>query len=230
MTPLTAHWLGRMPYTQALAAQRAHRARVKAGEDDEAVWLLEHEPVITTGRRKVDSLPSAEVLAQTGTELVHTERGGLATWHGPGQLVAYVIVDAWSRSLGARGLVCAVEDGVIAYLAQLGIAAHRRPGFPGVWVQRDKICAVGMHFSGGVSMHGIALNLQPDLSGFSLIEPCGVTDGGTTSVDVLLGSAPTPQEAASALGEALIQAIEAKTHKKGTGVAPKTIDVSDCQR
>lgn len=223
-------WLGRIGYRETLEAQRHHRADLIAGKAKEALWLLEHDPVITTGRREVADLPSATTLAQTGTELVQTERGGLATWHGPGQLVAYAIVDAWSRGLGAKGMVCAMEAGVIAYLAEQDICAVRRPGFPGVWVGKDKICAVGMHFSRGVSMHGIALNLGNDLSGFDMIQPCGITDGGITSVHKLLGTSPTPAQAAEGLAAALIAAVEAGTCQKAPAHSPKTVDASHLER
>jgi lipoyl(octanoyl) transferase len=201
-------WMGRVPYARALAQQREARAALIRGDGPEALWLLEHDPVITTGRRTVPDLPTPAELSQVGTDLVRTERGGLATWHGPGQLVVYAIVDAWSRGLGAKGMIAAMESGVMGYLSQLGVHSGRRCGAPGIWVGSDKICAIGMHFSRGVSMHGLALNLSPDMSGFGLIQPCGITDGGVTSVAQLLGSAPSPQDSSSGLAQSLINAIE----------------------
>jgi lipoyl(octanoyl) transferase len=172
------------------------------GAAGEAIWLLEHDAVYTTGLRAVD-LPSA-----LPAPVVRTERGGLTTWHGPGQLVAYLILDIGDRGGSVKGTLAAVESGVIAWLAAQGLAAGRRSGYPGVWVGKDKICAVGMHFRRGVSMHGLALNLSPDLSAFGAIVPCGITDGGVTSFAASCGSAPTPSQAAPGLGRSLVRALE----------------------
>jgi lipoate-protein ligase B len=192
-------WLGTLPYTEALEAQRAHRERLRAGEAGEELWLLEHPPVITTGRR--DAGVDAGAVHRAGYELVATERGGLATCHEPGQLVGYVLMDA--RALGVRRTVEAIEDGVARWLGVGG----RREGYPGVWVAGDKVCAVGLHFRGGLTMHGFALNLVNGLEGFRLITPCGITDGGVTSLARVRGSAPTPAEAAPALGALLVRTL-----------------------
>jgi lipoyl(octanoyl) transferase len=206
--PLSWRWLGMVPYDQALQAQRAHRQALLAGQVAEELWLLEHPSVVTTGRRAVADLDVAR-LAARGVPVFATERGGLATWHGPGQLVAYLLVDAGRRGIGARALVAAIEDVVITWLGQRGLRAARREGLPGVWVGRDKVCAVGLHLAHGVSMHGLALNLDPDLAVYDLFTPCGVSDGGVGSVRSLLGAAPSPRQAADSLGPALIQAIVA---------------------
>ena len=132
--PLDWEWLGRRRYGEVHAAQLARRAQIIAGQAPEVLWLLEHEPVVTVGRRPAPGTPDATTLAGHGIDLHHTERGGLATWHGPGQLVLYALVDLVARGLGVRGLVSALEDGVINTLAGLGLPATRRCGFPGVWV------------------------------------------------------------------------------------------------
>lgn len=199
-------WLGRVSYAQALHAQRQRRDAILCGEATEVLWLLEHPAVVTTGRRAVPDL-DRPALAARGIPVVSTERGGLATWHGPGQLVAYVLYDAGRRGLGPKSLVRRLEDTVIAWLGQREIDAGRRPGLPGVWVSHDKICAVGLHFSRGVSMHGLALNLCPDLSAFSLFTPCGVIDGGITSLQRLHGHAPSPEDAAASLGPKLAASL-----------------------
>lgn len=221
MTPPDWRWLGRVPYAQALQAQRDHREALRQGRAQDELWLLEHDPVVTTGRRPVPGL-DVDALAARGVPVVATERGGLATWHGPGQLVAYVLIDAARRGLGPRPLVQAVEDAVIAWLAGLGLAADRRPGLPGVWVGHDKICAVGLHLSGGLSMHGLALNLSPDLSVYRLFSPCGIApqDGGVTSVAALRGQAPTAQQAASSLGPALSRALASTSTRAGVDASP----------
>lgn len=210
MSPPAWRWLGRVAYAPTLQAQRAHREALRTGQAGEELWLLEHDAVVTTGRRPTPGL-DPDALAARGLPVVPTERGGLATWHGPGQLVAYVLVDAGRRGLGARPLVTALESAVVAWLAEQGVQAGPRPGYPGVWVGRDKICAVGLHLSGGLSMHGLALNLQPELAAFQLFPPCGIaaTDGGVTSLQLLRGSSPSPMEAAFQLGPRLVAALDA---------------------
>jgi len=202
-------WLGRVPYEATADRQRAHRDALARGDVDEEIWLLEHDPVVTTGRRPVAGL-DVDALAARGVPVVRTERGGLATWHGPGQLVAYLLIDAGRRGLGARVLVQRIEDAVIAWLDSRGLTAARRPGLPGVWVGRDKICAVGLHIAGGRTMHGLALNLDPDLSIYRLFSPCGIApdDGGVTSL-VAAGAGPcSPSQAAPELATALIGAVD----------------------
>lgn len=209
--PPAWRWLGRVPYAETLQAQRAHREALARGDAAEELWLLEHEPVVTTGRREVLDL-DRDALAARGIPVVPTERGGLATWHGPGQLVAYLLLDAGSRGWGARALVATIEDTVITWLAEQGLAerglsAGRRAGLPGVWVGRDKLCAVGLHLSRGLTLHGLALNLDPDLSAYGLFTPCGITDGGVGSLARLLGRAPSPALAAAELGPRLAHAL-----------------------
>ena len=150
-------------------------------------------------------LPDAEVLKSQGIALHRTERGGLATYHGPGQLIAYAIIDCWGRGLGVKGAVHAMEQGLISWLTELQIEAERRPGFPGVWVGLEKVAAIGMHFKKGVSMHGVAINLTNSLDSFKMISPCGITDGSVTSVERLCGFAPSPEEAAPLLAPHLIR-------------------------
>ena len=207
MKPLSWSWLGRLPYREALEMQRKHRTGVIDGTSPETLWLLEHDPVITTGRRPVPGLMSPTDLAARGVDFHRTERGGLATYHGPGQLVAYAIVDCWDRGIGARGAVHAMEQGVINWLASLGLPADRRAGFPGVWVGNNKICAVGMHFKKGVSMHGLGLNLTEGLHGFELITPCGITDGGVTTLQTLTSNVLSPVDAAQDLGPHLVHSF-----------------------
>ncbi len=196
-------WLGTVPYGDALERQRAFREKVIAGTEPESIWILEHPPVLTTGRRAVRDLPPRELFAAHGIETYDTERGGLATYHGPGQLVAYVFVDAFRRGLGVRGTVDALENAIIGWLATQGVAAARNCEHRGVWVGPDKVCAVGLHFRKGVSMHGLALNLTTDLGPYALFTPCGIVDGGVTSLERLTGASPTPSEAAEGVAAAL---------------------------
>lgn len=205
MTDLGWSWLGRQPYGEMLERQRNHRSSVIDGSGSETIWLLEHDPTITTGRRPVADLPAEDDLTKRGIALHRTERGGFATYHGPGQLVAYAILNCWKRALGVKGTVHAMEQGLIDWLTELHLEADRRPGFPGVWVGLEKVAAVGMHFKQGVSMHGIAINLTNSLDPFKMITPCGITDGSVTSVQRLRGSAPTPEQAAPLLAPHLIR-------------------------
>jgi lipoate-protein ligase B len=201
------HWLGTVPYGEALERQRAFREQVIARTEPETIWILEHPPVLTTGRRAVPDLPPKGLLDSQGIALFETERGGLATYHGPGQLVAYVFVDAFERGLGVRGTVGALESGIIAWLGTQGVAAGRNRNHRGVWVGSDKICAVGLHFRKGVSMHGLALNLTTDLAPYELFTPCGIHDGGVTSLARLAGRSPSPREAAAGVALALSRAL-----------------------
>lgn len=196
-------WGSQVPYAEAWERQRARRDAVLAGEAPPVLALLEHRPVITTGRRPAPGTPAPAALAALGVDFHATDRGGLATWHGPGQLVGYAIVELASVGVGVRAFVAALEDGIISWLAGRGVAAGRAPGRPGIWVGGDKICAVGLNVHRGVTTHGFALNLDPDLSSFGLIVPCGIADGGVTSLARLTGRSPAPQAAARSVAEAV---------------------------
>lgn len=199
--------LGVVPYRAALRYQRLRREAVISGAAPEVLWTLEHPPVITTGRREAAGVPAAGWLAARGIDRVAVERGGLATWHGPGQLVGYPILSLEARKIGVKAYVSALEAGIIAWLAGVGIAASRREGYPGIWVGRDKICALGVHVHRGVTMHGFALNLCPSFDGFSLINPCGITDGGVTSLERLGVAGITPAAVSAAVGAAVLGAV-----------------------
>ena len=202
---MNIEWLGQQSYGDMLQRQRRRRDEILAGTNTEVIWFLEHNPpVITVGRRPAPTTPSPQWLAGQGMEYFQTERGGLATWHGPGQLVGYVLVDIHRRKLRVRDVVTGLEGAVIDWLAGQGVCATRRPKMPGVWVEHNKICAVGLHFRKGVSMHGLALNLCPDLqTGFGCIVPCGITDGGVTSLAHLTGRHLLPEQAWVDLGAVL---------------------------
>jgi lipoyl(octanoyl) transferase len=206
--PLEWTWLGRVPYREAWEAQRLRREAVIAGAAPPVLWLLEHDPVVTEGRRPTEGGLAPEALHRLGIDHVRTERGGLATYHGPGQLVGYLICPLQHFSQTVKGTVARLEDGLVAWLASLGVRAGRRPAYRGVWVDHDKIAALGLHFRQGVSMHGFALNCTVDLEPFRFIVPCGITDGGVTSLARLLGeAAPTPRDAAPQVAEAVIRAL-----------------------
>jgi lipoyl(octanoyl) transferase len=196
-----------VPYEVAWARQRALRAEILAGQGTEQLALLEHRAVVTFGKREAPGNPDPEALRAQGVDVFKTERGGLATWHGPGQLVGYLLLDCGRRGLGVRRLVERLEDGLIAYLGGLGVMAGRREGYPGVWVGDDKIAALGLHLQRGVTMHGFALNLRLGPEAFAGILPCGITEGGVASLDRLIPDAPGPQEAAPDVAAAVIAAL-----------------------
>jgi len=193
---------GRVPYDAAVAYQRAAEARVKAG-GREALFLLEHEDVITIGRNasRSDLFVTEAYLASKGIALRSTDRGGKLTWHGPGQLVAYPVLDLSPDRRDVRRFVRDLEEVLIRTARSFGVAAERselRGRWSSVWVGNDKIAAIGVHLSRWVTSHGVALNVAPDLARFSLFLPCGIADGGVTSLERLLGKekAPTVPEVA----------------------------------
>jgi lipoyl(octanoyl) transferase len=197
--PIVAIWLGRQPYRVAWALQKELAARRAAGEIDDQLLLVEHEPVLTLGRQADDRHVRAtpDTLAARGVEVIRVERGGEVTYHGPGQLVAYPILAIARRGLLVRPLVRALEAAMIETCAALGVAAGRRDGHPGCWVDPDgsdprKIGALGIRIERGVTYHGIALNVDPDLRDFELIDPCGMPDLASTSIAAELGRTDEP--------------------------------------
>jgi lipoyl(octanoyl) transferase len=191
---IEARWLGRIAYRDAWALQkRLVDARVDGSVPD-TVLLLEHEPVLTLGRNADPShvLASPRDLRRRGIEVVQVERGGEVTYHGPGQLVAYPILRLGDRGILVRPLVRALEDALIRTCHELGVEATRRDGHPGCWVVEPgrpprKIGALGIRIERGVSYHGIALNVDPELRDFELIDPCGMPGLVSTSVAEELG-------------------------------------------
>ncbi len=181
--------LGAVDYDTALTLQREAHERVLAGTSPGTVFLLEHDPpVITQGRRAgaAGLLVPEEALAPRGYQLRHAGRGGDITVHEPGQVVVYFVLPVQSKSAapfvkGILGLMAAfLED-------EYGIAARYDAARPGLWAGNEKLCAAGVDLSGGVSMHGIAVNVSNSMEGFSLIVPCGMEGAGVTSVSALLG-------------------------------------------
>jgi lipoate-protein ligase B len=187
--PLWVVELGRVEYDVALALQR----RLAAERDDERVpdvlLLLEHPPVITLGRRgSLDHVYADRTeLDRLGIALRETNRGGLVTYHGPGQVVGYPIARLRGLARDAPTYVSGLEQTMLRTLAELGVAAFTRPGERGVFAERGKIGAIGVAVSRGVTMHGFALNVSPDLRHFDLIDPCGLGHLGVTSLERELG-------------------------------------------
>jgi lipoyl(octanoyl) transferase len=175
VTELVVRRLGRRTYADGRAHQeRAARAVERGGPDE--LLLLEHPPVITVGRGGTASqvLASPKQLARAGITLVSTDRGGGATYHGPGQLVGYPIVDLRRRGLGVRAYLRAVEAALITALRDAGVCAGVRSGLTGVWTERGKIVSIGIAVRRGITRHGFALNVRTDLGAFRRIVPCGL--------------------------------------------------------
>ena len=182
---------GVVGYADALARQRAAAAAVRARTGPETPFLLEHPPVVTMGRRATSDhvLFSQEALAARGVELVETDRGGDVTFHGPGQVVGYPILDLRLRGLGPHTYLRFLEATLIGVLGTYGIEAFRDPEHTGVWTPSGKIAAMGIRVSAGVSLHGFALNVNTDLAWFGLIVPCGIRGRAVASMDRILGHA-----------------------------------------
>jgi lipoate-protein ligase B len=175
-------------YREAWEQQETLASEVRNGNDD-ALIFVEHPPVYTFGRRiRLEHLlVAAEELSMRGAEVVESDRGGDITFHGPGQIVAYPIINLKRRGLGPSDYVRGLEETVIRALDRFGIVAERSPGRPGVWVGNSKIAAIGVRVRGGVTTHGFALNVSTDLRWFEAIIPCGLNGFGVTSMEHEVG-------------------------------------------
>ena len=170
-----------VPYPDALAHMEARAAAIAEGRAGEQVWLLEHPPIYTAGTSAQDS-----DLIDARFPVYRTGRGGQFTYHGPGQRVGYVMLDLKSRKPDVRAYVHDLEQWLIETLVELGVKGERREGRVGIWVQRgireDKIAALGVRIKRWVTFHGVALNVEPDLTHFAGIVPCGISAHGVTSL------------------------------------------------
>ncbi|MDE2385771.1 MAG: lipoyl(octanoyl) transferase LipB [Alphaproteobacteria bacterium] len=176
---------GPVPYPEALERMEDSVAAIAAGRAREQVWLLEHPPIYTAGT----SAKPEDLVDATRFPVFETGRGGQYTYHGPGQRIAYVMLNLARRGGDVRAFVAGLEQWLIATLAEFGIAGERREDRVGIWVRHgggeDKIAALGIRVRRGISFHGVSLNVRPDLSHFSGIVPCGVSDHGVTSMAAL---------------------------------------------
>lgn len=214
--------LGRMAYRAAWDTQRRHQAELLAarqrGEPEVGrILLVEHDPVVTVTKRPgaiAHLLVSPELLARHGVELVQTDRGGDITYHGPGQLVCYPIIDLQRLHLRLHEYMRLLEQAVIDTISDFGVAGERDATATGVWVRRgegsppEKICAMGVRVSRWISMHGLALNVTTKLDHFGLIVPCGLAGRGVTSLNALLGQAcPAMESVKGALASSLCRLL-----------------------
>ncbi|HKR98641.1 MAG TPA: lipoyl(octanoyl) transferase LipB [Candidatus Dormibacteraeota bacterium] len=212
-------WLGTVPYDAAWDAQRALATAKRDGElDDDVLLLLEHPPVFTMGRNGTSShlRDGAEALRAAGADFVDVDRGGSVTFHGPGQLVAYPIVSL-ARVLPIPGheshgdvlrYLRALEQALIETAGAYGVAAQRRPPHTGVWVGEEKLASIGVKVAGGVTTHGVALNVGTDLSWFDLVVACGIDGARTASLSSLGVTGLTPGEVAPVFADALARALD----------------------
>ena len=213
MTPaLDVIDLGRRGYLETLELQRALRLeRLDGRQPNDLLLLVEHEPTYTLGRgTRTTSLPIApDLLRQRGATVVEIERGGDVTWHGPGQLVGYPILDLSQHRRDLHWYLRTLESALVTALDALGIAANTSAGRTGVWTHDRKIASIGIHVKQWVTLHGFALNVHPDLSWFDAIVPCGLSGVTMTSVARELGGdapeswwQPTTEAVIKAFGEA----------------------------
>jgi lipoyl(octanoyl) transferase len=205
---MLAFRLGMLAYEKAYKLQnRLARARAQNTIGD-VLLLLQHRPVITIGQGggEEDVLVSASLLRQEGVRCVTTDRGGKATYHGPGQLIAYPIMKVARDTL--YDFVWYLEETTIRTLATYGIAAGRLEEHPGVWFDGDKIAAIGLSVRDGVTRHGLALNVAPKMAHFELLIPCGITDHGVTSMEQEMGQAPPVEEVTDRFVHAFAEVFE----------------------
>jgi lipoyl(octanoyl) transferase len=215
---------GAVPYAEALAAMETRVADIRAGRARELVWLLEHPPLYTAGT----SSKASDLLQPTRFAVHVAGRGGQYTYHGPGQRVVYVMLDLRARHQDVRRFVSDLEEWTIRTLARFNVTAERRPGRVGVWVVRpdkprlpdgtareDKIAAIGVRIRHWVSFHGLSINVEPDLSHYEGIVPCGIADHGVTSL-VDLGLPVTLADLDVALAETFVDVF-------GAGIMPSAV-------
>lgn len=187
---LAVEWRGRERYSTTWQHQLKLHAQRRAGEICDRLVLVEHEPVITLGRQGdlANMLLSEELLAKRGVDFHRVERGGDVTFHGPGQLVGYPIIDLRARGISVRELMRGLEEALIRTVAEYGISAGRQEGLTGVWMGDNKLAALGVAVRNGISFHGFALNVATDLRFFEMIVPCGITDKRVASISSVTGN------------------------------------------
>src|SRR5262245_26218067 len=208
--PLDVRRLGRVPYASGLELQERLVADRQNGRALDTLLLLEHDPVFTLGRnaRREHVLFPEDELRARGFDVFETGRGGDVTYHGPGQLVGYPILDLSPDRRDVHRYVRDLEEVMIRVCADYGITASRVTGLTGAWVGQEKIGAIGVRIARWVTSHGFAFNVANDLAPFGLIVPCGITDRGVTSLARLLGRASSLDEVMTCLARRLAQVFD----------------------
>jgi len=204
--PLEVHRLGVVSYGDALELQKQLVERRKSNEIPDQLLLLEHPPVITLGVKtrndRTHVVATSEVLEQEGVEIFESGRGGDVTYHGPGQLVGYPIMDLRPDRCDVHRYVRDLEEVLIRVAADFGVSADRLPGLTGAWVGGDKLAAIGVRIARWVTSHGFALNVSTNLAHFNLIVPCGIADKGVTSLARVSGRSLDMDEVADSTARA----------------------------
>lgn len=186
-------WLGRIGFAEALALQQELAERRQRGEAEDTVLMLEHEPVYTIGKRPDQSSLG---LGQLPHPVIEISRGGQATYHGPGQLVVYPVLDLRAYGMDLHHYLRALEEAVLAACRAMGLQARRREGLTGVWIADRKLASIGIGVKRWISMHGVAINIGGDLSPFEQITPCGIAGVTMTSLERELGASMGVERAA----------------------------------
>nr|WP_221187666.1 lipoyl(octanoyl) transferase LipB [Halomonas stenophila] len=215
---MQVHRLGRRPYEPVWRAMRDLTDGRDSATPDQ-LWLVEHDPVFTQGQAGKPE----HLLMPGDIPVVQTDRGGQVTYHGPGQVVLYPLLDVRRARLGVRDLVSALENATIALLADHGVEAHARPDAPGVYVGEAKIASLGLRIRRGASFHGIALNVDGDLSPFDRINPCGYAGMAMTRLVDVASSSPGVAAVAERLADCLARELGRElvdTQLQGTGAEP----------
>jgi len=206
---------GYVPYADALRLQYERRAAVEAGQALNAIFLLEHAPVITLGRsaHAENLLLSREELLRRGIAVHDTDRGGDVTYHGPGQMVAYPILNLTIWNLAIWPYLRSLEDVLIRQLTRYGLDAGRMEGLTGVWVNGAKVAAIGIGVHHTVTFHGVALNVNPDMEHFRYIVPCGIGDKPVASLASLLPATPSMDQAMDDFVDAFADVFQARARR-----------------
>lgn len=208
---ISIQWLGRVAYEQALALQVRLAAERRAGVIADQLLLLEHEPVYTIGRTPDQT--SLRGAAHLPHPVVETNRGGQATYHGPGQLIGYPILDLRQHGQDLHAYLRALEELLIRVCAGFGVKARRREGLTGTWVVDRKIASIGVGVRHWVSMHGFALNVCGDLSPFEQITPCGITGVAMTSLEKESGRKVSVQRVATAVSQIFAECLPGRSQE-----------------
>jgi lipoyl(octanoyl) transferase len=210
---------GTLDYAAAVDLQNRLVEQRRAGSIPDQLLLLQHPPVITLGVRtrgdRSNVLADQAVLTTRGVEIYESGRGGDVTFHGPGQLVGYPIVDLKPDRCDVHRYVRDLEEVLIRATSTLGVTAARVPGLTGVWIGRDKVAAIGVRISRWITSHGFALNVSTDLSHFDLIVPCGIRDRGVTSLQRVLGRTVTMDEVEGAIVQAFSAVFDRQPRAAG---------------
>jgi lipoyl(octanoyl) transferase len=220
--PLSLWRFGLIEYREAWRWQETMAAAVGAGEMMETLALLQHPPVFTLGPRTRPEhlLASKAAIRALGADVIEVDRGGDVTFHGPGQVVGYPIVALRKHSMGPVDYVRALESTIIDTLDRYGVASERHPGLPGVWVGNTKIAALGIRVRKGVTTHGFALNVAPDLGWFANIVPCGLAGAGVTSMAQILGFTPDLGEVETEIAAAFARKFDVDLVAGGSSATP----------